>query len=550
MNKITVVTAWYHINNKYSLSQYIEWFKRFLSLNINLIIYTNEESKKQIEHLRSEEKENTIYIIRDFKDFKVYQFLNYWEYCEQIDIEKRWGAGHNKYLYMIWNERHYYWIKEVTEYNPFKSEYFIWADIGIIREPEMMNLLKGFPNGILKYPKNKFILSQVGPLEQGDNLMDSDGILLRNKNLNVNTSCQPYNRVQGGFFAGSLKSCDIYCDMYQKELHRFIQTKNFAGKDQNILFNLVLQNKESNFIKLLPPDYESWKPNHWAACMVNMSRVPLFTSLIQGGLGNQMFQVAVTFAAALSIGGKAIFKNEKLSVIGNTDRPTYWDSVFRKCWSSTDDLKESFIDLHEYHNHHFTPVIDSARNILINCGNSNLKNFRFVGYFQCSRYFNQFKNEIKSLFEPSKNVNNWCNNWLQQKEIQHYFKVAIHVRRGDYIKLNWNLPINYYNKCIELVENKMIEKEVKFIVFSDDLNWCKENFNNSNKFIFCEEGTDVEQMYLIGKMDGMICSNSSYSWWSSYLSDTHSIVTVPNRWFLTENYNPEIMEPTWIKIEY
>lgn len=558
MNKVTVVTAWYYINNKYTLNQYIEWFKCFLSLNINLVIYTNEESKKQIEHLRSDEKENTVYILRNFEDFKVYEFIDYWNYCEQIDIEKKWGAGHNKYLYMIWNERHYHWIHEITELNPFKSDYFVWTDIGIIREADMTPLLKGFPNSILNYPQNKFLLSQVSSLEQGDNLMDLNGILLRNKNINSFTSCQPYNRIQGGFFAGYIDSCKKYSDLYKIELQRFIKSKDFAGKDQNVLFNLLIQNKDINFIELLPQDNNSWKPNHWASCLINISRVPLFSTKIQGGLGNQMFQVALAIAAALEYGGKAVFLNEKLNGIeGNTDRPTYWNSVFRKCsvYERLDDsLNGSFIDLHEFHTHTYTPVVESIKNYI---DNKVIKNFRFVGYFQSSRYFNKYKNEIKELFEPSKAVKNWCENKLKEWEKNDKFsdesniKVAIHIRRTDYVKLGWNLLLEYYLKSIEQVETKLNEKynNIQFIIFSDDIEWCKENFKSVKNVSFCQEGSDIEQMYLISKMNGMICSNSSFSWWSTYLSDTHEIVTVPERWFINQSYNPDIYEPNWIKIK-
>jgi hypothetical protein len=393
------------------------------------------------------------------------------------------------------------------------------------------------------------MLSQVSPFEQGDNMVDSEGILIRNKNINTDTCCQVYSRIQGGFFAGSVESCKIYCDMYKIELERFIRTKNFAGKDQHVLFNLLLQNKHSNFIKLLFPDFQSWKPNHWASFMINMSRVPLITTLIQGGLGNQMFQVAVATAIALEIGGKAVFKNEKPP--GITERPTYWNSVFRKC-SSYLTLDEDFIDLHEHHNHCFTPVLEQTKYLNANSNSNGVKNIRLNGYFQSSKYFNLFKNEIKTLFSTSKQVEEWCQMVLQDTTIipnSDCKKIAIHVRRTDYVKLGWNLSLDYYLKSVEKIKSNYKDNPLRFIVFSDDMEWCKENFNSVENIHFFEEGSDIQQMYLIGKCDGMICSNSSFSWWSTYLSNTHEVVTVPERWFKNANYNPDIYEPEWIKIE-
>ena len=53
----------------------------------------------------------------------------------------------------------------------------------------------------------------------------------------------------------------------------------------------------------------------------------------------------------------------------------------------------------------------------------------------------------------------------------------------------------------------------------------------------------------MSKMDGMICPNSSYSWWATYLSTTHKYVYAPNPWFKNENYNPDIYENTWVKVD-
>ena len=539
-HKITVVTCWYHINNKYQLSQYTEWFKRFLQLNINLVIYTNEESKKMIESYR--EKRNTVYIIRPFTEFKTYSFLEYWEHCEKIDIEKKYGCGHNKFLYMIWNERYYHWMQEVTQTNPFNSTHFVWCDIGIVREEEMVSKIRSFPAGILNLQPHQFLLSQVDHFYQHETTFHSDGILNVLHNINEATSCNVINKVQGGFFGGTHESIQLFTDMYKSHLSRFITTKQFAGKDQYVLNNLViecLQTKNTS-LAMLPPDINTWPPNSWASFMINLSKVPLITTFIQGGLGNQLFQVAIALSAAFKSNGVAIFKNEKPP--GITDRGTYWDTILHKLnhYSSIDNhLGESFREVHEHWNHSVTPY-------------SITGNTKFIGYFQSSVYFNEYKQEIKQLFTLREIQLKKVNKQLQEiKKDENRVYIAIHVRRGDYIKLGWNLPIEYYMEAINKIKHDLQDKQTVFVVFSDDIQWCKETFNQqSEMFYFVTEGSDIEQLFLIKSCDGLIGSNSSFSWWSTYLSDTHKSVYVPYPWFKGQNYNPLIYEKEWKQINW
>ena len=72
----------------------------------------------------------------------------------------------------------------------------------------------------------------------------------------------------------------------------------------------------------------------------------------------------------------------------------------------------------------------------------------------------------------------------------------------------------------------------KFLVFSDDMDWCKNNFKGDN-FIFCEKNdVDILDIFRMSLCKHNIISNSSFSWWGAWLNNNPTkIVVAPRNWF-------------------
>jgi hypothetical protein len=71
-----------------------------------------------------------------------------------------------------------------------------------------------------------------------------------------------------------------------------------------------------------------------------------------------------------------------------------------------------------------------------------------------------------------------------------------------------------------------------FYVFSDDINWCIENFTNPNlKINFINSGSPYVDLYLMTQCEGHIIANSSFSWWGSWLSTGSKKTIAPSNWF-------------------
>jgi hypothetical protein len=160
------------------------------------------------------------------------------------------------------------------------------------------------------------------------------------------------------------------------------------------------------------------------------------------------------------------------------------------------------------------------------------ENCSLSGYFQSWRYFDHCKDYIKKSF-------------LQPKidELKDY--CCIHVRRGDYLKFPEHHPtqtLKYYKEAMSKVPTN------KFIIFSDDTNWCKQHFIGK-EFIINE--TSADDFKMMGSCSHFIIANSSFSWWAAWLGRDDKVVVAPKNWFgpkLIDNDISDLIPKDWIVI--
>lgn len=177
------------------------------------------------------------------------------------------------------------------------------------------------------------------------------------------------------------------------------------------------------------------------------------------------------------------------------------------------------------------------------------KDIYLQGFFQSEQYFLNIKEELKRDFYP---LNPLKNDDLLNL-IMGTNSVCLSVRRGDYLSDKFKDEFfvcdkNYFLKAIQIIYEK-VEKPV-FIVFSDDICWAKKNLNFGDNFYF-ESGNDSisRKIQLMSSCKHFIISNSSFSWWSQYLSNNEEkIVIAPKRWFNGNGEASIYYNQNWIKI--
>lgn len=241
-----------------------------------------------------------------------------------------------------------------------------------------------------------------------------------------------------------------------------------------------------------------------------------------GRLGNQMFQYAALFSISKKNKTELLIPNSKI----NSKNTKY------ELLQAFENLSANVISLHD-------PKFSLISKRFHEKCFSYDKNFFLIdkftdlhGYFQSENYFKDFKSEIKKEFSFSKKIIETCDLKIIKYKKNNISLCSIHVRRGDYTNLkdyHTNLKLeDYYKPSIKkILENN---NNIKFIVFSDDVEWCKKNKFLQENCIFLNTDNHFEDLYLMTQCDYHIIANSSFSWWGSYLSNT-KLTIAPKHWF-------------------
>jgi hypothetical protein len=148
------------------------------------------------------------------------------------------------------------------------------------------------------------------------------------------------------------------------------------------------------------------------------------------------------------------------------------------------------------------------------------------GYFQSEKYFSEYFSLIKKEFTFKKKIVDICNEFIENNNLNMNNLVSLHIRRGDYLNLKDYHPLQsneYYINAIEQFKDK------QFLIFSDDIQWCKTSGLFKPYSVFYSNRNDYEDLYLMTKCSGHIIANSSFSWWGAWLGGNTTIA--PKNWF-------------------
>jgi hypothetical protein len=233
---------------------------------------------------------------------------------------------------------------------------------------------------------------------------------------------------------------------------------------------------------------------------------------LMGGLGNYLFQIAATYAYSLEFSKNFSIDISDIMVV-HKPLSNYSNNILKKIKFVTN---ESFTKFFHQSGHHYEPIpfFDS--------------NLKLIGHFQSEKYFFNFSSEIKNLFE----IDEITKKYLNEKYFDLYKNpnCSIHVRRGDYLNHPNHHPVldrEYFKNVINKFDSNTF-----FYIFSDDLNWCKENFDFVKNKIIVEGNTDVQDLYLMSMCNDNIIANSSFSWWAAWLNQNENKkIYAPKNWF-------------------
>jgi hypothetical protein len=295
------------------------------------------------------------------------------------------------------------------------------------------------------------------------------------------------------------------------------------------------------------------------------------TAILNGGLGNQMFQYATGRALAmqrkrhlcLNIGAfefdhfykrkyaLGVFNlNNAVSLEANVDRASRFIKLLslpvnRPYLKGLANLF-GFVERPFF----YEPYLLKQKRLFSNV---------LVGYWQDERYFNQIRNDLLIDFTP-RNKLSAENQEIANKINSKKNTVAIHLRCNHEIATPtesskplvspkvgqaYVLSAQYYEKAITEIRARVDSPQ--FIIFSDNPTWVKANYSvfNADLVLENDRGSDWEDLVLMSQCKHHIIANSSFSWWGAWLADSRDQVVIapkncpytpniPSRWHLID----------------
>lgn len=295
----------------------------------------------------------------------------------------------------------------------------------------------------------------------------------------------------------------------------------------------------------------------------------MIISKIKGGLGNQLFQYAFGYVLAKKnntnlqldlswfersgedTNGPGLIKRNCDILILNVDfkeKSTLPVAYFK--FSFQNKIRNRLLPLK-------WKAFIKENNLSFNADYLAVGNNTYIeGFWQSPLYFEKYRSDILRQYTPLADINADCKKWLTL--IQNTQSVAVHIRRGDYVKypeltsIHGVLSLNYYENAMNYMRKQI--SDVSFFIFTDDWEWVSAHLPRANdiSFVNMHNNSGIADMYLIRTCKHQILANSTFSWWGAWLNSyPGKIVIAPKAWYKENTKNEEVktlLPQHWIRL--
>ena len=506
MNSVTVVTAYYPLKkSKHTHEEYMEWIETFFRVvTVPIVCFCPRFVMTSLSRL-SRRHPHVHYITRELHEFSLTspKWKEFWEQQYHLDPEK---AVHSPELYMVWALKQEF-VKHAIKQDVFKTDYFLWCDIGYFRDKR---LTLSFPNELYRYAKQNWFLCLQVIGSFPDRMM-----LPINKEYGI----QHNTLIGGGILVGDKLGWMVFSRAYIETLHDFKQKNLFAGKDQLVYMAAITSGrlKEVNVEVAITngtmiPSSLDWFELAKTLCIPGMYPIqsgvynvtPTLEIACKGRLGNQLFQIASLLGLSKKYGRVPLLNS-------CPDLPILKEALQGLTQQTTPYILEFGTGY----------VCNSGMTVRGHYANEHI---RLTSYLQNPDYFRNIRDDLQQWLIPADRIVNENT-------------VLIHIRRTDYQSLKDLYEYNdvcYYTRAIQHMRMKY--PGCKFHVMSDDIDEVSiYSYLQSEDITFINE-TDLEPWQVLQRMmmyDKYILANSTFSWWAAWLCGTD--VVAPLDWFMFES---------------
>jgi hypothetical protein len=261
-------------------------------------------------------------------------------------------------------------------------------------------------------------------------------------------------------------------------------------------------------------------------------------------IGNHFFQIATGYVYAKKSGRKLILPRHNIHPEYEHYHKQYVYNDWYVSWLPyVDDIPAGELAIYKEPHYSFReiPIVPYPTVVL-------------EGYFQSSKYFIPYKDEIKTLFRPTEEIKQMClTKWGHLLLEENTNMVLVHARRTDYLKpqniaIHNPLPPSYYHNAFAEIKKHIANPF--FVLVSDDPSyWDSVTIPGPNTRI--NEANSAITLYFMTHFKNYIIANSSFAWWGAFLSKQREpLVLAPEKWFGPAGFQDyqDIYEPGWIKV--
>lgn len=270
-------------------------------------------------------------------------------------------------------------------------------------------------------------------------------------------------------------------------------------------------------------------------------------------LGNQLFIYAATKSIALDLGYTYSYrvlkptwtfgKNETIKEIGHQ-----YAYDFEKAFHiDTSERVDDIIQIENSWTWNRLPDTNFNGEVYTIKDNTHLK-----GHFLSPKYFEHRRNEVLGWFKfRDEYLEKGYRRLKQIKETcESSHIISIHMRYGNYRSRGLSLDPSYYLNAVVKMRELLCDRDLCFILFSDEPKEAKTLLNMSN--VIVAQGNFLDDLCLMTLCDSHIVSNSTFAWWGAWLANKSkgevvrpSIWPTPNGGFAPLDIYPS----NWIAVD-
>lgn len=261
--------------------------------------------------------------------------------------------------------------------------------------------------------------------------------------------------------------------------------------------------------------------------------MPKLYAYPQAGLGNRLFILASMMGYAHKVG-------REFSIIGyDFNRHIKYPWLMSQC--GLDEFRQmDTAHVEKICGEQNIQVIWDDRHTDLSCREFNLDPTRdtcLIGYFINENYFKDIAPRVREAFREPAHVKEYLDTYFQHPQFDLTKTVAIHVRIGDYKHSpNHQIPLHRYYEQALLLAKQRFGQDVAFLIIGEDEQETRlfypHLFKETNVHLFQSSKTQPEiDLYAMTRTAGVICANSTFSWWGAWLNPrSDKWTTIPSRW--------------------